>query len=148
MKRGTKIHWNGKGIYFSPCGMSTTYYKVVSVEKFSDVPIDERCKRCNDAFTYHSMNFLKEDTVFDCHYIFNEINTFWLILSCEYNDHSSTPYKNILVSYIEFNNDLSNIKTKNTSLRNFYYGTMIKSIVKITKEKMNYIKRLSRIIEG
>ncbi len=146
MKRGTKIHWNGKGIYYSPCGMSTTYYKVVSVEKFSDVPVDERCKRCNDAFDSHSKYFLKADTIY--HYESKPV-TFRLILSCKYNEHSSTPYQHMRVYYIEFNNDLSIIKTKNSNYTSFHCGLHSKKWnVKFTTEKINYIKRLSRIIEG
>lgn len=145
MKRGTKIHWNSKGIYYSPCGMSTTYYKVVPVEKFNDVPIDERCKRCNDAFTHHSMNFLEVDSIFKC---YSEDDTFWLILSCEYCDGTSAPYKDISICYIEFDTHLNNIKTEKTTI-GLYNGKHIKkSTCEITTEKMNYLKRLSRIIEG
>jgi len=146
MKRGTKIHWNGKSIYFSPCGMSTTYYKVVPVEKFNDVPIDERCKTCSKAFITHSRGFLEADTIF--RYESTPV-TFRLVLSCKYNEHSSTPYQHIRVNYIEFNNDLSIIKTKNSSYRSFHCGLHRKKWnVKMTTKKINYIKRLSRIIEG
>ena len=145
MKRGNKIHWSSEGIYFSPCGMSTTYYKSVSVEKFKNVPIDERCKRCNNAFNIHLSNFLEVDTILKRHIL---LDTYWLILSCEYYKNSSNPYKDLIIHFIEFNGDLNNIKSGRASVGMGCSAPLHERICDMTTEKITYIKRLCKLIEG
>lgn len=142
---GKKIHTfvdDGHHSY-TPCGMSISYYHAISVDSYSKVDVGNRCKRCDEFYQKHLKGFLEVDRVYywdhhPCYY--------FIVLSCGYGHKGTSSYENLLIQVIKFDDDLSYIK-QTTFLPTLYTAERFKNKgIDMTKDKIEFIKKLYRII--
>ena len=143
-----KTHWywqheNGSDKVYTPCGRDRREnINIISVpvQEFEKIPVEKKCKSCLQAYDLHKSVMIDINTVYHLHYKV-VMQHYYLIL---YRNYIGYSYKRVKVKYIIWDEALNYIKICErhwdlSKLKRF-------KRLDINPEKINYIKRLGKLI--
>lgn len=148
----TKIHTfvDDGNHQYTPCGLGNTHCHSLPIENYHKVDVGDRCKRCNELYQMHLKSFLEVDRAYlFCsgwekyyeHYSF-------VVLSCGYAHGGISEYKYLSMKVIKFDDLLNYIKQITLSPTLYGAECFKNNGIDMTKDKIEYIKKLCRVVNG